>query len=118
MNRNPTYSDLYLDGKPVRGSYAMGVHLNPRWWKYLWRVFHRRSPEGRAFFSTPKLSTHAAMTLITELEAKEEGYLVYNSQQPRNGKNTPFDMTHKKWEDYTPALPYEDDDDPEWDGHK
>ena len=119
MNGNPTYRDLIdHDGKPSRISYAKYMHPNPRWWKYQWRVFHRSSKEGRAFFSTQKLSTHAAMKLIKELVEKNEGYLLYNSSQPRRGKDTPFDLTHKRWTDCTPALPYDDDDDPEWHGHK
>ena len=119
MNTNPTYRDLIdHDGKPSRVSYAKNMHPNPRLWKYQWRVFHRLSKEGRAFFSTQKLSTHAATNLIRELVEKEEGYILYNSRQPRKGKDTPFDLTHEKWADYTPALPYDDDDDPEWHGHK
>ena len=119
MNANPTYRDLIdHDGKPSRVRYAKNMHPNPRWWKYQWQVFHQSSKEGREFFSTQKLSTHAAMNLIRELVEKEEGYILYNSRQPRNGKNTPFDLTHEKWASFTPALPYDDDDDPEWHGHK
>ena len=58
------------------------------------------------------------MKLIKELVEKEEGYILYNSRQPIKGKDTPFDLTHEKWASFTPALPYDDDDDPEWHGHK
>ena len=87
----------------------MSVHPNSRWWKYRWRVFHRGSPEGRAFFTTRELSTHEAMTLIRHLEAKDEGYLVYNYCQPRIGQDTPFNLTHPRWVDYNLALSYDDD---------
>jgi len=106
------------NGKIVRSGYATNVNPNPRLWKYQWQVFHRGTPQGRAFFSTQKLSTHAAMTLIRELVEKDEGYLIYNSRQPRSGKDTPFDPTHERWANCTSALPYKDDDDPEWHGHR
>ena len=119
MNGNPKHSDLIrCNGEALRASYAMGVHPNPRWWKYRWRVFHRESPEGRVFFSMQDLSTHEAMMLIKNLEAKDEGYLVYNYCQPRSGKDTPFNLTHPRWNGYTPALAYNDDSDLQWQGHK
>ena len=119
MNGNPKHSDLIRsNGKALRASYAMSVHPNPKWWKYRWRVFHRESPEGRVFLSTQELSTHEAMTLIKNLEAKDEGYLVYNNRDPRNGEDTPFNLTHINWKDYTPALACNENNDLQWQGHK
>lgn len=119
MNMKPTYENLIgSDGSPSRVSYAMGVHPNPRWWKYRWRVFHLGTPQGRAFFYTQRLSTHKAMKLIRELEAKDEGYVLYNYCQPRIGNDTPFNLSHPRWKDYTLALPYDEDHDLEWEGHK
>jgi len=119
MNMNPTYEDLIgSDGSPSRIPYGTVPHPNPRWYKYRWRVFHRGSPQGRAFFNTPELSAHKAMTLLRELEAKGEGYIVYNNGQPRYGDDTPFNLSHPRWKDYTPAPPYDEDPDLEWEGHK
>ena len=119
MNADPKHQDLNdEEGGVARRIFALNLHPNPRYYKYRWRVFHLGSVEGREFFDTEEISTHAAITLMDELFKKGEGYFVYNRSAPRLGKNTPFDLTHKKWANCTPAPAYEDDDDPSHDRHK
>lgn len=119
MLSNPTYDILTnSDGKANRWSFAMNMHPNPRYYKYLWRVFYRDMPEGEAFFRTPELSTYEAMMLCEQLEKRGEGYLIYNSQQPREGKDTPFNRNSSRWKDSVFALSYDDDEDLEWNGFK
>jgi len=108
---------------PERISFAQGVHSNPRFYKYYWRVFHAGSPFfGEDFFQQCKqICTYEAMNLIKRLEEKGEGYIIYNVASPRTGKDVPFDFTHKRWADCSELItapPFDDDLDPEYQGHK
>lgn len=43
---------------------------------------------------------------------------IYNRQLPRRGLGKPFDLTHPRWANREWAPAWEDDPDPEWNGHK
>ena len=120
MNSNPKHSDLYRDGKEgqIRASYALHLHPNPRFYKYYWRVFHDKSPEGKLFFEEKPMNTHDAMELCRALEEQGKGYLLYNYHLPRSGENVPFYFQSDRWTGAEIARPYEDDPDPVWKGHK
>lgn len=119
-NTNPVYKNLYdrQSGRPNWSSYATRVHPNPVFYKYKWHVFHAASIEGKEFFSTPKISTHAAMTLMKNLRQLNQGYLVYNYRYPRAADDSPLVMQHKKWCDIEKAPDFKLDTDPIWNGHK
>ena len=119
MNARPKYDDLTdSDGNPIRASYSMKIHPNPKFYKYQWQIFHHGSPEGKMFFSTPFVCTFEAMALMDRLRDEGKGYLVYNNHVPRIGDDTPFNLEAECWVDITPAPSFEDDLDPEWRGHK
>lgn len=119
-NPNPAYKNLYdrQSGKPKWSSYAMRMHPKPTFYKYKWHIFQAGSPEGKHFFSTTKLSTHAAMTLMENLRRHNQGYLVYNYRYPRATDDSPLEMQHRKWCDIEKAPDFNLDTDPVWNGHK
>lgn len=119
MNGNPRYTDLVdKNGKSRVIIYSGLAHPNPRFYKCYWQIFHRGSAvEGPAFFGTPTLCTHDAQILMRSLDQRGEGHLIYTYNLPRKG-NTPFDFQHPRWADVKQAPAFEDDCDPEWDGHR
>jgi hypothetical protein len=113
----PTYS--FLNGIKSTGvngySCALGVHPNPRFYKYIWWVFWSGSPvEGSAFLD-PKyaLSTSAFVDLVGEMRLMGESYILYNRQLPRHEIDvTPFDLTSPKWKGRSFAPAWDKDCDP------
>ena len=112
----PNFNDLREMNaeNPVGRSCAMGVHPNPRFYKYYWWVFWAQSPiDGFAFFDdSNRLNTAAAIDLMDELSAKGEGYLLYNRRVPRRDPANPFDLQSPRWHDAKWALSYDEDPDP------
>jgi len=123
--RSPQYHHLTdpKTGHPERISFAQGVHPNPRFYKYYWRVFHADSPfVGVNFFrQCERICTYEAMNLIKRLQEKGRGYIIYNVRFPRAGDDVPFDFTHNRWRgvgELIIAPQFDDDADPEYQGHK
>ena len=120
----PSFRDLEemrLSGEIGGRSYAKNIHPNPYLYKYYWWVFCRNSPiDGEQFLSsTHRLNTEAAMELVDLLLRKGEPYWLYNDNFPRRDLvNTPFDFDSPRWNGCEWALPYDDDPDPAWRGHK
>ncbi len=113
--------EMWRAGDTGGHSYAQNMHPNPRYHKYYWWVFWRHSPvDGDAFLTAPyRLNTAAAMELIKRLREQKEPYWVYNRKLPRRDTaNTPFDPDSPRWQGVEWALPYAEDPDPEWKGHK
>jgi hypothetical protein len=118
--RLPTFS--MLDEARKEGclcqSYALTLHPNPRFYKYVWWVFSKYSTaEGQEFFSEAnRLTTAAAMRLLERLKAENEPCVLYNARLPRAGSI--FDPTAEKWQSVEWAPAYEEDKDESWNGHK
>jgi|GEM_PF-680461 len=88
--------------------YSQRMHPNPRFYKYYWHVFSRRSVyEGDEFLKKCKMSTYEAAKEMKRLERNGETFMVYNYSLPRSGPDTPFNKKKSKhW-----APPYDDDSD-------
>jgi hypothetical protein len=102
-------------------SYATGVHSNPKFYKYYWWVFWRDSPcEGSKFLSKKyRMSTKEAHELMAKLHEQQEKYFVTNSRYPRYDPVVmPFDPNSKRWKKAIWALPFDEDTDEEYQGHK
>ena len=76
--------------------------------------------DGEEFLSdSHRLNTAAAMDLIDRLTKEGEPYWLYNERIPRrDAVNTPFDFDSPHWDGCEWALPYDDDHDETWRGHK
>lgn len=120
MNVNPQYTDLVkTDTKePRQVSYAQGMHPNPRFYKYYWRVFHHQSEEGKLFFKSPALTTNAMHELCERLRNENKGYMLYNWSRPRIGDDVPFNFNSPRWRGCFTAPAYDEDSDIPWRGHK
>lgn len=93
------------------------MHPNPRFYKYIWRIFWKGSPaEGTNVLALQPLTTAEAMKLIDRLEKENEPYMLYNDKRPRKG--TIFDPTAKKWQNAKWAPAFDEDGDEIWNGHK
>ena len=109
------------DADGVSQSFAVHMHPNPRFYKYIWWVFWRGSAcDGREFLSdTHALCTADAMALIEKLRADNERHWIYNSRIPRDQPGvTPFHRDAAKWRGHSFASAFDDDADPEWHGHR
>ncbi|AIS95995.1 hypothetical protein BTHA_1287 [Burkholderia thailandensis MSMB59] len=96
------------------------LHPNPRWYKYIWQIWTPDSPlEGAEFFEHgPRYCTAQFHEMEKRMfEAGASGF-IYNRQLPRRGLDKPFDLTHPRWANREWVLAWEDDPDPEWNGHK
>lgn len=117
----PSYADLQsLREMGARhASYAKGIHPNPRFYKYKWRIFWQGSSvEGAAFFRTEPLSISAALDLIGWLESQNESFIVYNTRYPRRG-NVIWDADPPRWKGVEFAPAYDADEDPQIEsGHR
>ena len=120
MNVNPKHTDFVdiKSGQERTLSYAQGMHPNPRFYKYYWRVFHNESPEGKAFFNTPALTTNEMHLLCKKLEKENKGYILYNWSRPRAGDDVPFDFNSNRWKGCITAPAYDEDTDTPWRYHK
>lgn len=120
--RLPSFDELTLDikengNKPLRVSYATNIHNNPYFYKYYWWVFWLGCPvDGRVFLSKEyRLCTHDAFTLLDQLRANGESWILYNKSSPRYDLiNTPFDFEHPQWKNRVVAPSFELDTDPIW----
>ena len=101
-------------------SQATHMNPNPRFFKYLWRIYTADSPwEGDDFFANaPWLCTHDAMRMIESLSKAGQSHIIYNCRLPRAGPDVPFDFESPRWKDYEVACAYDDDPDPVWNGFK
>ena len=97
-------------------SFAQNMHPNPVFYKYYWWVFSKySSEEGDAFLSSKNMMcTHNAMICVQQLKNEGCQFIVYNKKCPRWGDKTPFDQS----KDLDWAPDYDEDNDPEWNGHK
>ena len=96
-------------------SYALGVHPNPRFYKYRWLVFWAGSPvEGQEFFKWEyALCTFAFHDFMKELKHLNEPYILYNDQIPRHEPGvTPFDLKSTRWSGVSFAPAWNNDCDP------
>lgn len=110
----PTYTELNNLRESGYGysSCAKGIHQNPRYYKYKWRIFWQGSPvEGEAFFRTEPLSISAALEQIRWLEQQNESFIVYNSCYPRKGTGI-WDADAPRWKGTKFAPAYDDGNDP------
>ena len=113
--RIPNFNDLreLNAGKSVCLSYASGVHPNPRFYKYCWWIFWAHSPiDGAEFLGDRyRINTATALNLMAELEAKGEGYWLYNRRFPRRDPANPFNFQSPRWHGVEWALSYDEDPD-------
>jgi len=122
--RIPTFKQLEADQLRDGGasySYAMRMHPNPYFYKYLWRIFWKGSKFDKdKFLNSPetRLTTKQAYDLRNKLSDENLTYYVYNESYPRLDPNNPFDPTAKKWKDYKWAVAYDEDTDEPYKGHK
>lgn len=93
-------------------------HPNPKMYKYYWRAFTLDSPwEGEKFFeNTTPLSTAECVELLEKYRIEGVPCLIYSYHRPREGEI--FDKNSEKWKDVSFAPSWDDDTDPEWQGHK
>jgi hypothetical protein len=97
------------------------MHPNPRLFKYVWWVFWRQSAcEGLALLvESHALCTSAAMQLVENLTHKGEKHWIYNRRIPRSDSgNSPISPNMSKWKGMKFAPRFDDDRDPEWQGHR
>ncbi|MFK4136687.1 hypothetical protein ACI2KR_31115 [Pseudomonas luteola] len=121
---DPTYNFL----KSIRVVHAGGVffgeslHPNVYAYKYYWWVFHEGSPcEGKEFLTEKyRLTTAEAMALIETFKKEQTPHIVYNRKRPRlpSERTPPWDVNSARWANTVWAPRYEDDADPEHNGHK
>lgn len=122
--RIPNFAELEtqrLAGDHNCDSYAVGIHPNPRFYKYYWWVFHKDSPcDGEKLLSKSyRLNFAAAVRLMDRLKEAGEACWVYNREHPRRDlENTPWDFEASLWKSVEWALPYAHDPDPVYQGHK
>ena len=93
---------------------------DPRWYKYVWQIWTPDSPlEGPEFFQHgPRYCTARFHEAQVRLLGTGVSGFIYNRQLPRRGLGKPFDLTHARWANREWAPAWEDDPDPEWNGHK
>jgi hypothetical protein len=93
---------------------------NARFYKYSWQIWTPASAlEGYEFLeSGPCVSTAEFMTRQGQMEKHGLAGWVYSRKSPRQGPGTPFDRNHPKWREAEFAPSWDDDVDPEWNGHK
>lgn len=96
------------------------LHPNPKLYKYTWQIWTPDSPlEGSEFFEQgPRYSTAKYREIEKQMFNAGVSGFVYNRQLPRLGIGKPFDLTHPRWANRVWAPAWEDDPDPECDGHK
>jgi hypothetical protein len=70
------------------------------------------------FEKGPRLSTAQYMALAKEMQKTGKPGWVYNTQYPRSGPETPFDLAHPRWARAKFAPSWDEDPDPIWNGHK
>ncbi len=109
-SKSATFKTLERYEKAGRrgANFCQNMHENPRFYKYYWHLFSRRSKfEGKEFFEKCQLSTYEMNRELESLEKLGEPYIIYNYCLPRQGSDTPFNRTKsKKW-----APSYDDDTD-------
>jgi hypothetical protein len=89
-----------------------GVHSNPRFYKYFWRVFWEESPcEGEKFLSTNPLRTFEAIELIDRLRQAGKVHLIFVDRLPREGVSI-WNYQSQRLKGKELALAYDDDPDP------
>jgi hypothetical protein len=100
---------------------SQSIHPNPRFYKYYWWIFWSESPtEGRDFLTEEhRLSIAPAMQLMNRLGEEKEPHIFINEQWPRLDPVNPFDLNHHRWSSVTNWAPsFDEDPDPEWNGHR
>lgn len=117
---HPYFKTLEMLSSTGQGVFLSGTNLHPRptYYKYDWLVFHEGSDcEGAAFMDYSKaISTSAAMTLVEELKREGKSCILYNRRRRRQpSAQTPPWPVGQGYE-YAPG--FDDDEDPEWQGHK
>ncbi|WP_244115161.1 hypothetical protein [Burkholderia contaminans] len=65
-----------------------------------------------------KYSTAQFHEIEAQMIAAGTSGFIYNRKLPRGGLDQPFDRTHPRWANREYAPAWEDDPDPEWNGHK
>lgn len=117
--RKPTYKNLenaHWEGKPgIR--YASGSPApqgNPRFYKYLWRVFSLQSPwEGEDFFAhAPVLCNADFEREVQRLVEQDLSCLVYGFRRPRKDPANPWDLASPRWQGVEFAMSWDEDTDP------
>lgn len=117
----PSFTALARELAGNGNSYARHMHPDPKMYKYLWWVFWRGSPcDGQEFLDPQHaLATAKAMTLIQELQDRNETHWIYNQRIPRLRLEPPlFDQDAPKWCGSGFAVSYEEDLDAVWGGFK
>lgn len=121
----PTFENLTRHASGGQGLFCSGTlgwqEQNPRLFKFKWWIFHAGSPaEDSIFLSDPRcaLCTHDAMVLIDTLRREGRAHLIYNRRYRRGGPDAPW----KKWDGQGEApeyeVPFDEDGDPPWEGHR
>lgn len=97
---------------------GLGPVGNPRFYKYLFRVFSDESPwEGDRFFQhAPLLSVADFYTETERLLQAGKSCAVYVVRRPRLDPANPWDLSSPRWEGVTFAPPWDEDLDPVVDG--
>lgn len=116
--RPPFRSELQSSGHSRW--YACGLHPEPRNYKHYWRVFTLNSElEGLEFLQNgPILTTAHCMTLLEDLTARGQLYIVYGWKRPRRHPSMPFNPSSERWKTANWAPDFDHDSDPLWEGHK
>ena len=118
-SKHATYANLDIIEKSGRRatSFSQNMHPNPKFYKYYWHVFSRRSKfERKEFFDKCQLSTYEANNEFKLLRKTGEPYIIFNHSLPRKGPDAPFNENKSKY--WAPS--YDDDTDTPngKDGHK
>lgn len=117
---HPTREDFKRWDETGLAFFGTYLHPNPRMYKYIWQIWTPDSSlEGALFFQFgQKYSTAQFREIEAQMIAAGASGFIYNRKLPRRGLDQPFDLTHPRWANREFAPAWEDDPDPEWNGHK
>lgn len=91
---------------------ATFMHPNPRFYKYRWQIYWRKSPRvGSDFVKMNPLSTKQAFELMDWLDSNHEPHLITNTRFRRQGIAI-WDLNSPRLADERWASAYDDDPDP------
>ncbi|GAB7521540.1 hypothetical protein [Paraburkholderia sp. 2C] len=116
----PTREDFARWGETGLAFFGTHLHPNPRLYKYIWQIWTPESPlEGAEFFvQGPRYSTALFQQIEKQINDAGLSGFIYNRRLPRLGPDKPFDLAHPRWANRVWAPAWDDDTDPEWNGHK
>lgn len=121
----PTFENLARLAPRGEGLFCSGTlgwrEQNPRLFKFRWWIFHAGSPtEDAAFLSDRRyaLCTNDAMALVEKLRREGRACFIYNRRYRRGGPDAPWKKWDGQGEAPTLELPFDEDGDPLYEGHR